>query len=181
MDKSQCIQLGYIAKAHGIKGEVKAVFDVHDLNEYRRVKTLYLARGNDPLRPYQVEKLRVHNQKEIILTLAESQDRETADLLRGSTIYYPEADLPALPPGHFYYFQVIGYRVVDAQRGPLGRVKDFLDGTSHDFMAMAYQGKEVLIPITDAFVGLADHEAQTIAVDLPEGLVELYTGADEEE
>ncbi len=181
MDKSQCIQLGYIAKAHGIKGEVKAVFDVYDLSEYRRVKTLYLARGNDPLRPYQVENFRVHHQKEIILTLAESKDRETADLLRGSTIYFPEAELPRLPAGHFYYYEVIGYQVLDEQRGPLGQVKDFIDGTAHDFMTMDYQGSEVLIPLIDEFVGLADHEARSISVNLPEGLLELYTGVDEEE
>lgn len=181
MDRSDCIQIGYIAKAHGIQGEVKAVFDVHDLSEYRRVKTLYLAQGQEPLRPYTVERMRIHNQKEIILTLAESTDRNTAELLRSSTIYFPEADLPNLPEGHFYYYQVIGYRVVDTERGPLGTVEDFIDGTSHDFMAMRYQGQEVLIPITDAFVGLADHGAQTVAVALPDGLLELYLGQEEEE
>jgi 16S rRNA processing protein RimM len=180
MEKSDCIQIGYIAKAHGIKGEVKAVFDVHDLDEYRQVKVLYLARGADPLRAYEVARLRVHNQQEIILTLTQSQSRESADLLRGSTIFYPEAELPDLPEGHFYYFQVIGYQVVDTERGPLGSVKDFIDGNAYDFMAMDYRGSEVLIPITEDFVGLADHSTRTLTVTLPDGLIELYAGDEEE-
>jgi len=48
-------------------------------------------------------------------------------------------------------------------------------------MAMDYEGGEVLIPIIEEFVGLADHGARSISVNLPEGLIELYVGADEEE
>lgn len=180
MERNDCIQIGYISKAHGIRGEVKAVLDVYDLDEYRRVKTLYLARKNEPLRLYHVERFHLHNQKEIILRFAESTTRETADLLRGSTLYIPEASLPQLSGGHFYYFQVIGYQITDETRGPLGTVKDFIDGTAHDFMVMAYKGSEVLIPTTDDFVGLADHDSRSISVNLPDGLIELYTGEDTE-
>ena len=36
------------------------------------------------------------------------------------------------------------------------------------------KGKEVLIPMTDEFVGKADHEAKTLSTSVPEGLIEFY-------
>ena len=183
MQRSDCIELGFISRAHGLNGEVRAILDVYDLSEYLDVKRLYLAKRNDPLRPYQVERLRVHQpaKGEGILQLAEVQDRNQAEVLKGTILFFPEAELPALEEGHFYYFEVIGYQVLDQTHGLLGTVQDFLDGAAQDLMVMSYQGREVLIPVRDEVVGLADHEQQVIHTSLPEGLLELYLGTDEEE
>ena len=183
MQRSDCVEIGYISKAHGLKGEVRAVFDVYDLSEYLEVEQLYLAKKGEPLRPYAVERLRIHQpaKGEMILLLQEVKSRDEAEALKGSTLYFPESELPELEEGHFYFFEVIGYQVVDATRGPLGTIKYFQDGTAQDLLVMDYQGQEVMIPIADEIVGFADHEAQTVAVDLPNGLLELYLGLEDEE
>ena len=174
MERAACIELGYIAKAHGIQGQVKAVFDVMDIREYAREKQFYLGKGEEPLFQLQVERFQITGDQAALITFAEIKDRDAAEALRGHTLFFPEDELPALPKGHFYYFEVIGFQVVDAQLGPLGTVKAFMDGVAQDLLVMDYQGHEVLIPMTDDFVGLADMEAQTLATNLPEGLIEMY-------
>ncbi len=178
MQKKDCIELGYISRAQGLKGEVRAVLDVYDLREYLSVKLLHLAKKDAPLTPIEVQKLRIHQptKGEVVIKFKGVDDRNQAEELKGHTLYFPETELPELPEGHFYFFEVIGYRVMDVEKGELGTVKDFLDGGAQDLLVMDYQGKEVLIPIQDEVVGLADHEAQTIEVELPEGLLELYLG-----
>ncbi len=183
MQQNDCVEIGYISKAHGIKGEVRAVLDVYDLSEYLKVKQLYLAKKGQPLQSYPVSRLRVHlpAKGEVILKMEGVNDRNEAEALKGNTIFFPEADLPALPEGHFYYFEVIGYQVVDVEEGPLGTIKDFADGNAQDILVMDYEGQEVLIPIAEEFVGAADHDNRTVEVNLPEGLLDLYLGRDTEE
>jgi 16S rRNA processing protein RimM len=43
-----------------------------------------------------------------------------------------------------------------------------------DLIAMDYQNKEVLIPLNDEIVLGIDREAGSLAVNLPEGLLDIY-------
>ena len=86
-----------------------------------------------------------------------------------------------MPEGHFYYFQVIGFTIEDEVQGTLGTVSEFYDGAGQDVMGMAYEGQEVLIPVADEIVLRADLQAKKVFTRLPEGLIDLYLGKDEEE
>ena len=174
MKKEDCVELGYIAKAHGLNGEVKAVFDVHDIDEYQKVKTLYLSKKDSPLQAIEVKSLQVKTDKMAHITFKGFQYRDQGEALVGSTIFYPLENLPELPEGHFYYFDVIGFDVIDKQLGQLGKVKEFISGPAHDIMVMDYQDKEVLIPVTDDIVIQADKDKSLIHTHLPEGLLEIY-------
>ncbi|MDX1908405.1 MAG: ribosome maturation factor RimM [Bacteroidia bacterium] len=181
MERTECVEIGYIMRAHGIQGAIRVVLDVSDITEYRRRRQLYMARPGQPLTPCTVRHFQVATPKQAILQIAESQDRNTAEGLVGTTLFFPLEKLPKLPEGRFYYHDVIGFQVVDLQLGPLGTVQDFVDGPAQDIMVMDYQGHEVLIPMTDDFVLQADMEARTIETDLPEGLIDIYLGQDEDE
>ena len=174
MTREDCIQIGYIAKAHGVRGEVKAVLDVYDMREYKRKKALWGGKRGAPLSLLEVESLRPQQKMEAIIRLKGVTDRDQAAELIGTTLFIPAEELPSLPDGHFYYFQVIGFAVHDENDGKLGTVKDFADGSAHDILIMEFQGKEVLIPVTEQIVGKADFETKSISVNLPEGLLEAY-------
>lgn len=176
MQREDCVELGYIAKGHGLKGEVKAVFDVHDIHEYGPETRLFLAKGDAPLQAYVIERMRVSTDKQAVVKFEGVDGREEADALRGSTLFFPEAELPALEAGHFYYFEVIGFRVKDAQLGELGTIKRFVEAGPQDLLVMDYQGKEVLIPMNPSFVGEADLEAEVLHTQLPPGLLDVYLG-----
>lgn len=181
MIREACVEIGYISKAHGLEGELKATLDVHDMEEYLDVPVLYLAHEKGPLRPYAVEVFHVMDKKHVLLTLTEVDDRPEAEALVGQSIFFPQEDLPPLAEGHFYFFQVIGFRVEDATMGTLGTIQDFASGGSQDVMIMDYEGHEVLIPVVDEIVGLADFDKKVVFTQLPEGLVDMYLGRDEDD
>ncbi|RYD89602.1 MAG: hypothetical protein EOP50_17300 [Sphingobacteriales bacterium] len=95
--------------------------------------------------------------------------------------------LPELEQDQFYFHEIIGYKVHDAEAGELGTVREIFAMPTQDLIAMDYNGTEVLIPIMDDIVEKADKETKTLYVNLPEGLLEVYTNpgapddADEEE
>ncbi|MEO0894919.1 MAG: ribosome maturation factor RimM [Bacteroidota bacterium] len=181
MNPEDFVEIGYISKAHGIKGEVRAVFDVYDLLEYLDSPIFVLGKKGKNLQPYVVEAFKVQTAEQSILKFQGIASRNDAEGLVGYTLFYPEEELPALEEGHFYYFEVIGFTVVDEEKGKLGTVQAFADGPVQDVLIMEYQGHEVLIPVVDHIVGLADFEKEEVSVNLPEGLLALYMGIDDQE
>ncbi|MFK7923770.1 MAG: ribosome maturation factor RimM [Bacteroidia bacterium] len=175
MERKDCVELGYIAKAHGLKGEVRAVFDVHNLSEYKREESFYLAKKGEALVSHKLTLFRVLDKGNAILQFEGYTDRDASESLRSHTIFFPIENLQPLPDGHFYFFQVVGYQVVDKTHGPMGTVKGIFDGQAQDVLAIDYNGHELLVPVTDQFVLQADHENKTLHTAVPEGLLEVYT------
>ena len=97
MTREECVEIGYIAKAHSLKGEVKAVFDVFDISEYKNVTVLYLAKKGEPLKEKKITRMNLINDSQAIMAFEGITDRNMSEELRGSTLYFPEANLPKLP------------------------------------------------------------------------------------
>jgi 16S rRNA processing protein RimM len=170
-----CIELGYIGKAHGTAGEVRAVFDVQDINDYRRRKIFHVARkGEDQLRTIEVRRLKIVSPSEAIIAVVDIHDRPAAETLRGYTLYMPIADLPKLPKGKYYFFEIEGFTVHDATLGTLGTVRTVIEMPQQNIVVMDYKDKEILFPLIDVFVQDPDMEARILPTTLPDGLLEVY-------
>lgn len=173
MRVEDCYWVGEIRKAHGIKGEVKAYFDVHYLEEYLDMESVYLL-NEDKLIPFFINKMRAIGPNLAILSLRDIVTRNDAEAINGYGMYLPLDQLPELAEGQFYYHDVIGFTVEDKSAGVLGEVKEFREMPAHDLMVMRYKGADVLIPVTKEFVIEADSTNKKIITNLPEGLVEVY-------
>ena len=181
MNREDCVEIGYIAKAHGIQGAVKLVLDVHDAGEYLGVKKLYLAKKDKPLVAHKVKSIQGTNAARLTLKLQGINDRETAESLKGSTIFYPIELLPELPEGQFYFFEIIGFQVVDQTAGPIGTIREILDLPNNELMVVDHEEKEILVPLNKPVLLRADKAERVVHVDLPAGLLELYVGEGGEE
>lgn len=169
-------QLGYIIKTHGLRGQVVAHFDVDDAAAYAKLKTVYLglAGAADQLVAHEVEKVQPQANSRVLLKLRGIDRIEEAEPLRGAQLHLPLTELPALADDQFYFHDVIGFVVVDANLGELGTVENFYELPQQDMLAMRYQGQEVLIPVVDELVSRADMAKQQIYVNLPDGLLDVY-------
>ncbi|UOQ99129.1 ribosome maturation factor RimM [Hymenobacter sp. 5317J-9] len=176
MTLDETYQLGYILKTHGLRGHVAAHFDVDDVEEYLKLKKVYLALPAAPTKlvEHKVEKVQSQSGNRVLLKLRGIDRIEEAEPLRGSQLYLPLAELPELEDDQFYFHDVIGFTVVDENLGELGTVENFYELPQQDMLAMRYQGQEVLIPVVDELVSHADHEKKQVHVNLPEGLLDVY-------
>jgi len=167
------VEIGFIAKAHGIKGEVKASMDVYDIEEYRDKKTLWLAKAPGNPIPYTVEKFQP-GQKHTILAFKDVDDRNQAEALMGHTLLIPQAELPELAPDQFYFYEILGFTVVDDHYGSLGKVDDVWESGPQALVRMVYKEKEVLIPAVKAVLYAIDREKEEVYTRLPKDLLETY-------
>lgn len=176
MTLDETYQLGYLLKTHGLRGQLVAHFDVDDVAAYTKLKTVYLTLAGAPteLVEHKVEKVQPQAGSRVLLKLRGIDRIEEAEPLRGSQLHLPLAALPELADDQFYFHDVIGFTVVDAQMGPLGTVENFYELPQQDMLAMRYQGQEVLIPVVDELVTHANHTKQEIYVNLPDGLLDVY-------
>lgn len=173
MTKDDCFQLGHITKTHGLNGEVVLFLDVDDPSDYDDLDSVLIeVRGE--LTPYFVESLSI-NRDRAILALEDVDSLDEAKKLINCPVWLPLENLEEITdPDRFYYHEIIGYRVIDENEGPLGTVTSVMAMATQDLIAMQYRGQEMLIPINSAIVKTVDREAKTLNVDLPDGLLDVY-------
>ena len=172
MTKNECYELGRITKTHGIKGEVNIWLDVDYPDEYEDLESVFVEVKNE-LVPYFVEKILIRPNQTIV-QFEDIDTFEKAETLVGASLYLPLDTLAELEEDQFYYHEIVGFQVVDKTLGALGKVNTVYSMQVQDLVSMEYQSKEVLIPMSDQIVLLADKEAKILHVDLPEGLIDVY-------
>lgn len=174
MTLDACFQLGYIMKTHGTKGQVVAFFDVDFPEEYDELESVFLL-VNGKLVPFFIDSLNPQDRGRSIVKFEDINTVMEAEKLKGTALYLPLNQLPELEEDQFYFHEVIGYTVVDENLGELGTVQTFFDLPNQDLLAMDYQGHEVLIPVQDEIVLRTNKEERKIYVNLPDGLLDVYT------
>lgn len=172
MTKDNCFLLGKITKTHGVKGELIIWLDVDFPEDYEEMESIFLEVKGE-LVPYFIEDLQIRGSKSII-KFEEIDSFDDAKKLVDCDVYLPEDNLPELNEDQFYYHEIIGFDVVDASHGKLGKIIGVFENNSQDLIGMEYQGVEVLIPISDEIVKTIDREKKELHTAMPEGLLEVY-------
>ncbi|GAB3834787.1 ribosome maturation factor RimM [Hymenobacter jeollabukensis] len=186
MTLDESYELGYVVKTHGLRGQMVAELDVDDVADYLDVEEVFVERpaGSGKLHRFEVERLTPQNGTRVLLKLKTVERIEDAELFRGLKLFRPLEDLPELADDQFYFHEVVGYTVVDANLGQLGTVETFYELPEQVLLAMRYQGQEVLIPVVDELVQHADEDTKELHVTLPAGLLDIYlnpTAPDEDD
>jgi 16S rRNA processing protein RimM len=155
------IRVGFVRRAVGLAGEVE-VEPLGD-NPARFLPGRVLRLGR---REVEVERATAAGQL-LRLALAGVGDRDTAESLRGKYLEVEACDLPELPEGAYYQWQLIGLAVSDAMGRPLGELVEVLDYPANDVYRVVGDGLETLVPAIREVVLEVDLEAGRMVVDLP--------------
>ena len=172
MDIDSCYQLGYVIKPHGLKGDVSIFIDADDPQAYRNLESVFIQQDNQ-LVPFFISKIKISGQK-AILNLEDSNNIETAQILKGSALFLPLTALPELNEHQFYFHEIIGFVVHDESVGKIGPVTTVYDAGPQDLLAIEHKGKEVLVPINDETIKKVDKNKKQIFVNIPDGLLDIY-------
>jgi len=155
-DRRVCI--GRITKPHGLRGEVRAWLAVDDDDTLAALKTLEVDGAL-----YRLQSLRAQKHT-YILGLAGIASREAAQNLTGREIWIDPAQLPPLPEGEFYQFQIIGLSVYRADSGEwVGRVKEILETPAHHVYIIQGGDREYLVPaVASAVLSIEPEQGRMI-------------------
>ncbi len=173
MKKEDYFQLGYISKLHGIKGLLYIFLDVDNPENYKKIESVFLdIKGK--LIPFFIEKIELKNNNYAIAKFQDVDSVEAASELVGSELFLPLSNLPVKTGNHFYFHEVIGFEVIDANHGNIGFIEDILDLSYQSIFKIKFETKEILLPINNKIIKKLDRENKTFLVEAPAGLIELY-------
>jgi 16S rRNA processing protein RimM len=151
------IEFGRVAGAYGVRGWVKVVVDEPEVLAAQPVWWI----GGDERK---VEETKVHSGK-LLAKLGGIDTPELARKYKGKAISIPRPD-PG--EGRYYWADLIGLEVVNAQGQVLGVVKGMFSNGAHDVAELSGE-KSRLLPWVPVVVK---------KVDLPEKRIEVDWGAD---
>ena len=164
--------VGRILRPHGVRGELRVEVLTSFPEQVGRHKYLYLAHPQTPdvAERYLAEAARMHGQV-LLLKLGGTDNRDTADELRGMLVEIPREQAVKLAEGEFYQYQVVGLRVETEQGTWLGQLIEVLETGANDVYIVVGPFGEVLLPAVAEVVRRIDIEQGLMVVHLLPGLL----------
>jgi 16S rRNA processing protein RimM len=165
--------LGTIAKAHGMRGEVKIFPYSGQPENIKAYKELVLVNDRGTVsHPLTVLSCKIQG-KMAITRFDSISSRDEAESVEGLKVLVARKFLPKLDKDEFYWYQYVGKTVTDIKQHDIGKIESIFSNGMQDIMVIRAGGKEILVPILkDTVVG---ESAEKITIDPPPGLLELYT------
>ncbi|MBW1635062.1 MAG: 16S rRNA processing protein RimM [Deltaproteobacteria bacterium] len=169
--------VGKIAKAHGMRGEVKIFPFSGQPENIAKYRELVLVGTRGELSPpLAVLSCRTQG-KMVIATLDSISSRDEAEHVEGMGVLLARKDLPKLAENEFYWHQYIGKKVRDMKKETIGEIITVFSNGMQDIMVIDSGSREILVPISKNIV--VKETGDEIIIDPPPGLLELYTGGGE--
>ena len=172
MTKDKCFYVGKIVKTHGLKGEVTLRIDNEQFDDIEELN-YFLLDVNEQLIPYFIEDIAYHSNKAFVL-FQDLKTLEAANQFVGKSAYLPLDLLPEKEGNEFYSHEVVGYLVVDEEKGEIGNVNEIIEYPTQSIIQIIKDGKEILIPIHDDILKDVNREEKKIYIKAQNGLIDMY-------
>lgn len=172
------VPVGYITKAHGIRGEVILVLQAESPDILAQ-GIFVRPRHGGATRPMRVVGMRRHHGN-LLLSLEGVVTRNDAELLRSHTVLVSERMLPPLEEDEIYLRDLPGLKVFVSEDGrecELGVIREVSAPAGQDLWTIATEnGREILFPAVDEFILSIEPENGKALIAPPPGLLDLYLG-----
>jgi 16S rRNA processing protein RimM len=171
MGPGRSVTVGHVTKPQGLKGEVRVSLFDGSVDMFSRLRRMTAVKQGEPLRAVTLEAVRTHG-RTVVARFIEATDRAAAESLVGCDLEVPEEDIPRLPSGEFYTYQLEGLEVVTESGEPLGTLEEVLGMPAHDVYVVREGDREVMLPATEEVIKEIDLEKGRVVVHLLEGLLD---------
>ncbi len=173
MAREDFYYLGKVLKTFGNKGHVLVVLEVDDPEDYLAIEFVFLDLGGEKI-PFFIDELELKPKQKALVRFQDVNTREDAEIYIGREMFMPSSNLPPLEGNHFYYHEVIGYKVVDSLHGDIGLLSGILPLPHQSLMQVVKDQREILIPLVDDIIQKIDRRKRIFYITAPEGLIEIY-------
>lgn len=164
MSSQDIVVLGRLADPYGIKGWLRLHPFGDDPLSWSEMPVWWLGKEGGPWREVKLCGLKHHGEGLVVL-LDGVPDRTAAEALKGVLVGAPRDALPQPSEDEFYWADLIGMAVVNAEGEALGQVAGLLETGAHDVLRVVDGDIERLLPFVEAVVRSVDEAAGQIRVE----------------
>lgn len=167
------VKVGFLGKAHGVKGELKLKVDDAFIDDFDNADVVFVnLRGH--YAPFFVESIRAPNNP--IIKFEDTDSKESAMLIQHKPIFLRESDIEVFEEAEeieLMYQHCIGFMLMDEKLGDLGDIKNIESYPQQEMAVINYNQKETLVPLNEYIITQIDEENKTVQVALPDGLLNI--------
>ncbi|NSL90018.1 16S rRNA processing protein RimM [Chitinophaga sp. Mgbs1] len=172
---SNYFSIGKLVSAHGLQGELLLRHSLGKRSALKGVTAIFLEERKNSFIPYFLEQVTVKDAEQVYIRLEGIHTKEAAQKLMPGQVYLQEEDFKQQAASSAP-LALLGFSVEDAHHGPLGVIEEVIEMPMQVLVKVQINGKEALLPVNEQSLVKVDKKNQVVHLDLPEGLVELYTG-----
>lgn len=162
---SAVVVVGRFGAPHGVKGWLSVLSYTEPLENIVSYRP-WLVEHQGQWREVEVVRTRPHGRR-ILVELKGVADRNAAQRLVGCQIGVPDAALPPVGEGEYYWKDLVGMAVVNEQGETIGHVVELFATPANDVIVVRDGAAEVLIPFVHDVVTDVDVQGRQIRVDWP--------------
>ncbi len=169
-----CVEVGYLQKPHGLKGELLLIFDQEPEESIEEIEYLFVE-VDGGLVPFYIEDdgLRFRSDKSAICSLRLVDSLTRARELVGCKVYVPKHEITdSEDPGVASY--LIGMKAYDEKFGEIGLITRVDDFSGNYVITVDHPHAEIMIPFSDEVITSIDEQTREIFLKCPDGLIEIY-------
>jgi 16S rRNA processing protein RimM len=154
--------MGRIAAPFGVRGWVRIQPETAAPGSLLAYKTWWIGNDGD-WREAPVAEAKVHGSA-LAARLEGFQDRDAATMLRGKSIAVPRSQLPKARNDEYYWADLLGLRVVNAEGRELGTIAQILQTGANDVLVVQGE-RERLVPFIADVIREVDTTAGVVRVE----------------
>lgn len=165
------VTAGKLVATHGLKGELKFAPYLFSTEIFYKIKKFYLSKDKKSF--LEIENIRQGPGIGILLVKFKDISFDQAESLVNSIIYIDLEDLPSLSEEEYYFYELIGSKVIDSSGKVWGSVKGIMPVGEYDLLLVEDSSKkEFYIPLVEDFVEEINTKEKVILVKDISDLVE---------
>lgn len=172
MTHEEAINIGYITKTKGLKGEVQVFFEV-DFYEDIDFDVIF-ADINGKLVPFFVSACKLYPNSTGLFFFDDIDHIDKAEPLVRKKVYLPLSSMPERDSDDFTYEDLKGFLASDQLHGELGEITEVNAYPQQYVATVICRGKEILFPLNEEIIVEIDDVGHKLLVNLPSGLLDLY-------
>lgn len=173
MKTDDYFKIGSILKTKGLKGEMQLYVDYDGL-ESIKFNTVFIDVAGKKV-PYFLSSIKFPMPGSVYINLEDVDSIEKAAALVKKEVYLPANLQPEKEKEEFTLFDLEGFIAIDEKHGELGEVTSVAEYPQQIIATVNYNNKEVLFPLNAVIIKGIDVEGGELYVDLPDGLLDIYT------
>ena len=157
--------IGFVAKSHGLKGELKIQTEAIAPEEFTKLDLVYLQNNRGDYYPCRISHVRsegADGRFSFFVHFDHIADRSAAEALRGKSIYVEHNIAKQLQLILEAEASYIDFEVIDSSNQSKGLVIDELDNGAQIVIVVATTSGSLMIPVVDQFVESIDEASTTI-------------------
>ena len=174
INKEDCVEVGYIQKPHGLKGEVILAFGQEFEETLEELEFLFVE-VDGGLVPFHIEDevLNFRTDERAICKLEFVDTLSKAKDLVGCKVYvFDHAIIDSEDPA--VTSTLVGMRIFDAKFGDIGLISRVDDFSGNLVITVDHPRAEIMIPLSDEVITSVDEEKREMYLNCPNGLIEIY-------